>query len=125
MSVNSEKSIFLKPLNIVRPIMIRAGAVAAFGIIKANGVISKVRKKNTAAEIAVNPVLPPASADADDSINAVEAGIPNHGPIVAAIESTTKGREIFSIFPFSSNNPASAPIASVVPMVERTLRQRR
>ncbi|MNL37787.1 hypothetical protein D3C87_1599550 [compost metagenome] len=113
------KSTLRNPLNIFRPIRINAGAVASFGIIRAMGVNSSISKNMMAAASAVNPVLPPASAAADDSISAVAAGMPTQGPRAAAIESTINGRLMCGMLPCSSSNPASPPTASVVPMVEK------
>ena len=58
---------FRMELSMPTPMMIRAGAVAADGIIRAKGVSSRVKAKQTLVEIGVSPVFPPASTPEEDS----------------------------------------------------------
>src|SRR3954471_14330269 len=96
-----------------------AGAVASLGTIRMSGPNSSANRNMVAVTTLANPVLAPASTPAADSISAVSAGTPTRVPTVAADESTTNGPLIPGMFPFSSSHPASAPTASVVPMVEK------
>lgn len=58
---------FRMELSMPTPMMIRAGAVAADGIIRGKGVSSRVKANRRGQEIGVSPVFPPASTPEEDS----------------------------------------------------------
>lgn len=96
--------------------MIRTGAVAAAGIIRAIGLKNKLRKKNTLVVIAVSPVLPPAPTPAADSTNVVIVVVPNIAPTTVPSASTVNGFCISGKSPFSSRSPAFQKLPIVFPV---------
>jgi hypothetical protein len=99
--------------------IIRAGEVAADGIIKTIGVINKEARKQILVTTTVKPVLPPASTPAEDSKYVVIHGMQKKLPATVEIESTLKTLSIPGKFPCSSKNPALPPTPKAVPNVEK------
>ena len=89
-SVISSKLILRILPNMLTPIKIKTGAVAADGMIKANGAKNKAKAKNKLVNTTVKPVLPPASTPALYSKYVVILGIPNNAPKLVATASTLK-----------------------------------
>lgn len=72
-------------LNIKKPTMISAGAVAKDGIAVKIGAKNMEIRKSTAVTRAVSPVLPPTITPAEDSTKVVVVEVPNTAPAEVAI----------------------------------------
>ncbi len=90
-STKFEKSILDIAEIILNPTKIRAGLVAASGIIKKIGANSIEAKNNSDVVKEVNPVLPPASTPEEDSTKVVIVVHPNTDPITVPKASTING----------------------------------
>lgn len=90
-SEKSAKSISLKPLIIKKPTKIRAGPVAALGIISTSGERNTIIIKITDTTTLVNPVRPPASTPALDSTKVVMTVLPVSAPTQVPMASTRNG----------------------------------
>ena len=87
-----EKSMLPMVEIMLYPTKIKAGPVAAFGIIKNNGA-NKIATENKAAVVtAVKPVFPPTSTPAEDSTNVVTVVQPVAEPSTVPTASTINGR---------------------------------
>ena len=110
---------FFIALNILIPIKISTGPVAADGITRASGARNREIPKKILVKMTVSPVLPPASTPAEDSRYVVMLGIPNSAPRLVEIASTLKHLSIPGRLPSLSRYPAFAPTPRTVPKVEK------
>lgn len=117
-----------KDETIMTPMIIKAGAVAAFGTIPMNGKIKIDSKKRTAVVTAVRPVRPPAEIPAADSTYVVVFDVPNSAPIEVPIASAKSALSILELKPvpfsraFSSSSekiPVLRPVPIKVPSVSK------
>ena len=104
-------------LNIKKPTIINAGAVANEGIVINNGEKIIATKNNTPVTTAVRPVLPPSATPADDSTNVVVVDVPRIAPADVAIASDKSAGLIPGHLPFSSNIFAFVLTPIIVPSV--------
>ena len=92
-----------KFFNINTPTKIRAGAVAAEGMIEAIGLKNNAIKKQAEVITLVNPVLPPAATPDADSTNVVHVEVPRTAPAQVPIESQSIALSTSIGSPFSSS----------------------
>ena len=91
-SLISSRSSSVTDLNIIRPRMMRTGAVAAAGIAKNIGDNIKATPKHRAVERAVSPVLPPWTAPVELSMKVQAADVPSRLEVIVPRESAIKQR---------------------------------
>ena len=116
-SLKSLKSM-LCTLKIIRaPSNIKAGAVAALGMIMNNELKNKDAKKRIPVVTAVNPVLPPALIPTIDSRYSVNVGDPKNAPKQDPIESTNIALPIIRLLSGLSKIPALLVVEISVPKV--------
>ena len=114
-SVISEKSISLTLESINTPTKIKAGDVAALGIIVTIGA-NIIDAKNIKAVVrAVSPVRPPAAIPELDSTRVVTVDVPTNAPVAVDMASDNKASYILITSPNSSTRPDSFAAASNVP----------
>ena len=105
-------------LNIRKPTIIRAGAVANDGIATKIGAKNIDIRNKTAVVNDVKPVLPPDATPADDSTNVVVVDVPRTAPADVAIASERSAGLIPGSLPFLSSifafvlTPISVPSVS-------------
>lgn len=95
-SVKSLKSILTTFVSINPPIMIRIGAIAAFGTSLIKGKKKSEERNNKPVTMEVKPVLPPAVIPAAVSTVETEGLVPNNPQIIVDMEMA------FNDFPFFS-----------------------
>ena len=95
-----------KFFNINTPTKIRAGAVAAEGMIEAIGLKNNAIRKQADVITLVKPVLPPAATPEADSTNVVHVDVPRTAPAQVPIESQSIALSTSIGSPFSSSIPA-------------------
>lgn len=115
-SEKSSKGMSLIELAIIRPTMIRTGAVAALGIARNSGEKNRAMAKNIAMVNAVSPLLPPWATPDELSMNVQAADVPNKPEEIVPIESAINIRLIPGMLPLLSVNPPfmQTPIAEPV-----------
>ena len=115
-SLISSKSSSVTDLNIIRPRMMRIGAVAAAGIARNIGDNIKATPKHRAVARAVSPVLPPWTAPVELSMKVQAAEVPNRLEVIVPRESAINNLFMPAILPSLSANPPfiHTPIAEPV-----------
>ena len=106
-------------VNIRKPTMISAGAVAKEGIAVKMGANNVEMRNRNAVVKAVRPVLPPAATPAEDSTKVVVVEVPRTAPAEVAIESARRAGLIFGSLPFSSSILAFVLTPMSVPSVSK------
>lgn len=116
-AVISEKSTSLTDPIIRTPTNIRAGAVAAFGMIVITGAMTNDARNSNDVTNAVIPVHPPSAIPVLDSTKTVAVDDPRQAPAVVATASHIMGSFIHGISPFSSSILACLAVPGKVPTV--------
>ena len=116
-AVISEKSTSLTDPIIRTPTNIRAGAVAAFGMIVITGAMTGDARNSNDVTNAAIPVRPPSAIPVLDSTKTAAADDPRQAPAVVATASHIMVSFIHGIPPFSSSTLACLAVPSRVPTV--------
>ena len=107
-------------VNIRKPTMTRAGAVAKDGMAMKIGANSMEIRNSTAVTTAVRPVLPPSATPAEDSTNVVVVEVPRIAPAEVATASAISAGLIWGSLPSLSSilpllhTPISVPSVSKI-----------
>lgn len=104
-SLISSRSSSVTDLNIIRPRMMRIGAVAAAGIARNIGDNIKATPKHRAVARAVSPVLPPWTAPVELSMKVQTADVPSRLELIVPRESAINNLFMPAILPSLSAYP--------------------
>ena len=112
-SVMSVQGIAVTCCIIMKPTMIRAGAVAKLGIARNSGEKKSDRMKSSPAKIAVRPVRPPSAIPEADSTKVVMVDVPKQAPVTVPTASERRAPLM----------PGSLPsLSSIFPRVAQPIR---
>ena len=98
-SVGSVKSIPVTDFIIRYPTKIRAGAVAAAGMIANTSLKTSARRKKIEVTREERPVRPPASTPEELSTNEVTVDVPRHAPVTVPTASQRMAHFALTMFP--------------------------
>ena len=118
-SVGSLKLMPVTAVNMRKPTMMRAGAVAKAGIARKKGERNRERAKRTATVTAVRPVRPPSETPAALSTKVVVVETPRPAPMVVATASAMRAPLMRGSFPSSSSMFALEETPTRVPRVSK------
>ena len=104
-SLISSRASSVTDLNIIRPRMMRIGAVAAPGIARNIGDNIKATPKHRTVARAVSPVLPPWTAPVELSMKVQAADVPSTLEVIVPRESAINNLFMPAILPSLSANP--------------------
>ena len=116
-SVGSDHAILLTDCIIMKPTMIRAGAVAKDGIVRKIGEKNSAMTKNRPPKMAVRPVRPPSMIPEEDSTNVVIVDVPIMEPATVPTASERSAPLMPGSFPSLSSIPPRVAQPISVPSV--------
>ena len=105
--------------------MIRAGAVAAVGIMVKTGAKKRDRANIPAVDRAVRPVLPPSATPEADSTKVVTVEVPRQAPAKVPTASAIRALPTLGNFPSLSSIPALEATPARVPTVSKISTKRK